>query len=351
MREEDGGKVNALVTGTGGCVGRHMVECLLGDGGYNVHCLDLQIPKEHQRNEEVCSYIQADIGNYRDMVKALQGMDAVFHIAGLTPLVELFFTHEDYYHVNVTGTENIVQACQECNVKRLVYTSTGVVVMYKGWNHCNADESLPYPEQPHDIYCKTKAAAERHVLAANGRNGLVTCALRPAGTVFSKYSPVTHMMLQQRTYLMKGANHGLSFIPGDAAARAHMLVEKKLRCGPTSVAAGKAYNIGNKERVLYCELFGKLVSDNETIWGQPPPSMLPKWLFHILAYTNYYFFKLTGIILIHKLITPMSLGYMTEQTFSSSHAHRELGWEELPPWKDIIRGMVKEYRQERKKEQ
>jgi len=147
MREEDGRKVNALVTGAGGCVGRHMVECLLEDGGYNVHCLDLYIPKEEQRNGEVCSYIQADIGNYRDMVKALQRMDAVFHIASLTPLVELFFTHEDYYHVNVTGTENIVQACQECGVKRLVYTSTGVVVMYKGWNHCNADESLPYPDE------------------------------------------------------------------------------------------------------------------------------------------------------------------------------------------------------------
>ena len=351
MREEDGGKVNALVTGAGGCVGRHMVECLLGDGGYNVHCLDLQIPKEHQRNEEVCSYIQADIGNYRDMVKALQGMDAVFHIAGLTPLVELFFTHEDYYHVNVTGTENIVQACQECGVKRLIYTSSVTVVMQKGWNHHNADESLPYPEQPFDIYTETKAAAERHVLAANGRNGLVTCALRPAAIVSNKYSPATRQVLQQKMYLMKGANHGLSFIPGDAAARAHVLAENKLRDGPTSVAAGKAYNVGNKERVLYPQLLGKLVSDNETIWGQPPPSMIPKWLLHILAYTNYYFFKLTGIILIHKLITPMSLGYMTEQTFSSSRAHRELGWEELPPWEDIIRKMVEEYRQEGKKEQ
>ena len=199
-------------------------------------------------------------------------------------------------------------------------------------------------------HTEKKAGAERHVLAANGKHGLVTCALRPASIV-SKYSPMTHFLLQQKMYLMKGANHNVTFIPGDAAARVHVLAEKKLRCGPTSVAAGKAYNIGNKERVLYCELFGKLVSDNETIWGQPPPSMIPKWLFHILAYINYYFFKLTGIILIHKFITPMSLGYFIEQTFSSSCAHREVGWEELPPWDDIIRGMVEEYRQERQKEQ
>jgi len=239
MRKKDRGKVNALVTGAGGCAGRHMVECLLEDGGYNVHCLDLYIPKEEQRNGEVCSYIQADIGNYKDMVKALQRMDAVFHMAGLTPMFGLFFTHEDYYHVNVTGTENIVQACQECNVKRLIYTSSVAVVMQKGWNRHNADESLPYPEQPFDIYTETKAAAERRVLAANGRNGLVTCALRPA-VVVSKYSPMTHFLLQQKMYLVKGANHSVSFIPGDAAARAHVLAEKKLRCGPTSVTAGKA---------------------------------------------------------------------------------------------------------------
>ena len=129
MRDEDGGKVNALVTGAGGCVGQHMVECLLEDGSYNVHCLDLQIPTEEQRSEEVCSYIQADIGNYKDMVEALQRMDAVFHIAGLTPMFGLFFTQGDYYHVNVTGT---VQACQECNVKKLIYTSSVAVVMQKG---------------------------------------------------------------------------------------------------------------------------------------------------------------------------------------------------------------------------
>ena len=348
MRKKDGGKVNALVTGAGGCAGRHMVECLLEDGGYNVHCLDLYIPKEEQRNEEVCSYIQADIGNYKDMVKALEGMEAVFHIASLTPMLGLFFTHEDYYYVNVTGTENIVQASQECYVKRLIYTSSGVVVMHKGWSYRNADESIPYPEQPLDIYSNTKGAAERHVLAANGRNGLVTCALRPAGAIFSKYNPIIDFALREKTFLLKDANPGMTFIPGDAAARAHVLAEKKLRDGPTSVAAGKAYNIGNKERVPYHQLFGKLVSDNKTIWGQPPPSMIPTWVFHALVYINYYFYKLTSIVLVHKFLNPMCLGYFTEQTFSSSRAHRELGWEELPPWEDIIRGMVEEYRQERK---
>ena len=86
-----------------------------------------------------------------------------------------------------------------------------------------------------------------------------------------------------------------------------MLVGKKLRGGSNSesVAAEKAYNIRNKERVLYHQLFGKLVSDKETIWGQPPFFIILKWLFHILSYINYYFFKLASTVLIHKFFNPM----------------------------------------------
>ena len=349
MREEEEGRVSVLVTGAQGCVGRHLVDCLLQDGGYNVHCLDLCIPLEKNRKKEVCSYIQADICTYEDMVLALQGIEAVFHLASITPLIDLFVSRKDYYHVNVKGTQNIVEACLKCCVERLVYTSTAAVVIEREWYQRNVDESLPYPKNPIDIYTKTKGAAERLVLAANGKYGLVTCSLRIAGTVFSIDNPVIHCRLSERVGLIKSTNYGVTISPVGPAAKAHILAEKKLQDGPSSIAAGKAYNLGNKERILNSELCGKMVSGEETIWGQPPPYLIPQWLFKVLAYVNYYCYRFTGFVLINRFFTPLALGYSTERSFSSERAHFELDWEELPPWETIVQELVKKYRYQKDK--
>ena len=68
-----------------------------------------------------------------------------------------------------------------CNVQlqRLVYTSTSTVVLGKDRTPRFSDESHPYPDDHLDIYTETKAKAEKLVVAANGRNGLATCTLRP----------------------------------------------------------------------------------------------------------------------------------------------------------------------------
>ena len=56
QKKEEEGRVNVLVTGAEGALASHVVERLIKDGGYNVHCLDLRIPKEEQRNHDVCSF-------------------------------------------------------------------------------------------------------------------------------------------------------------------------------------------------------------------------------------------------------------------------------------------------------
>ena len=70
QKEGEEGRVNVLVTGAEGALASHVVERLIKDGGYNVHCLDLHIPKEEQRNHNVCSYIQTDITKYGDVESA-----------------------------------------------------------------------------------------------------------------------------------------------------------------------------------------------------------------------------------------------------------------------------------------
>ena len=83
----------------------------------------------------------------------------------------------DFYATNVTGTENVIAACQKHGVRKLVYTSTPSVV-HAGGDIENGNESLPYPKHFDAYYPETKAIAEKAVLAANGPD-LATVALRP----------------------------------------------------------------------------------------------------------------------------------------------------------------------------
>jgi sterol-4alpha-carboxylate 3-dehydrogenase (decarboxylating) len=94
---------------------------------------------------------------------------------------------EIYWKVNVDGTKAVIAAVQSHGVKKLVYTSSAGVV-YNGEDLIDVDERLEYPEVPMDAYNETKAEAEKLVLAANGVNGLLTVAIRPAG-IFG-YVPV-----------------------------------------------------------------------------------------------------------------------------------------------------------------
>ena len=74
---------------------------------------------------------------------------------------------------------------------------------------------------------------------------LLTCAMRPS-SLFGGTTNVTLQVLMQSwvNYYIDDGKYAIAFVPIDVAARAHILVEKKLcREGIDSVIAGKAYNL------------------------------------------------------------------------------------------------------------
>ena len=82
--------------------------------------------------------------------------------------------------MNVDGTRTVIEAAVTHHVPKLVYTSSAGVV-FNGGDLIGVDERLPMPEIPLDAYNESKMRAEELVLAANGKGGLKTVALRPAG--------------------------------------------------------------------------------------------------------------------------------------------------------------------------
>ncbi|ETW81745.1 hypothetical protein HETIRDRAFT_475223 [Heterobasidion irregulare TC 32-1] len=161
-----------IVIGGSGFLGRHIVQALL-ERGESVAVFDIV-----QRHDDVQFY-SGDISDEVQVSVALQksGATCIIHTASPPHGVE---DPALYWKVNVEGTKAIIAAAVANKIPKLVYTSSAGVV-FNGEDLIDVDERLPPPEKPLDAYNESKAKAEEIVLAANGKDGLLTVALRPAG--------------------------------------------------------------------------------------------------------------------------------------------------------------------------
>ena len=231
-----------LVTGGGGFVGSHVIERLLARG-YAVRSIgrSSQPQLEAQGVEVVCG----DLTDAPAVSAACEGVDAVFHVAARAGV---WGSWESYYQPNVIGTRNVVAACQQQGVERLIYTSTPSVV-FTGQPIRGGDESLPYGKNWLCHYAHTKAIAEAEALAANSES-LKIVALRPH-LIFGPGDP--HLLPR----VIESVQAGRLKIIGDGKSRvdvsyvgnvadAHLDAFDALAAG---TGAGQAYFISQGESV------------------------------------------------------------------------------------------------------
>ena len=160
-----------LVTGGGGFLGGEIVRQLSARGESIRIIARGQYPELEAQGID-CH--RGDLVNYEAVRAAVEGCEAVFHVAAKPGV---WGSYASYYGPNTLGTENIIKACLDAGVKRLIYTSTPSVV-HGGHDIAGADESLPYPSAYSTAYPATKALAEQSVLAANSEE-FKTVSLRP----------------------------------------------------------------------------------------------------------------------------------------------------------------------------
>ena len=160
-----------FVTGASGFIGGQLARRLLADGR-RVRVLARQpLPELEALGAEV---IPGDLHDRHALERGCRSVETVFHVAGR---VGVWGPPEDFFRVNVDGTRRLLAACRDAKVPRLVYTSSPSVV-YNGGDLRNVNESAPLCTQAPCAYPTSKAAAEREVLAAHGKD-LATIALRP----------------------------------------------------------------------------------------------------------------------------------------------------------------------------
>lgn len=275
-------KQHCLVTGGSGFLGKHLVDQLLDTGKCEVTVFDIR-----DCGDSRVRCIVGDLRKLDDITKACTGQDIVFHVATAQYFGGEGSNAKELMHsVNVTGTQNVIDACISQKVPKLIYTSTASVV-FQGKSLIDVDESIPYATKPMDYYTGTKIEGEKLILEANGANGtLATCALRPSG-LFGKgdttFWPTVVAKANQgkMKYIIGNGQNLVEFTYVGNVAQAHLQAAEVLSL--ESQVAGQAYFITNDDPQPFWGFVGNMLQG----LGYPPQMRphikLPYFLVYVIA--------------------------------------------------------------------
>lgn len=174
-----------LVTGADGFIGSHLVEELVKDG-YDVRAFVLYnsfntwgwldtFPGELLKKIEIFT---GDVRDPNAVRKAVEGMDAVMHLAALIAIPYSYYAPDAYVDTNIKGTLNVLQAARDLDTGRVLVTSTSEV--YGTAQYVPIDEKHPYQGQ--SPYSATKIGADRLAESFYRSFNLPVTIVRPFNT-------------------------------------------------------------------------------------------------------------------------------------------------------------------------
>tara|TARA_B100000941_G_scaffold275929_1_gene238162 strand:+ start:69 stop:977 length:909 start_codon:yes stop_codon:yes gene_type:complete len=115
-----------IVTGGAGFIGSNLVDLLI-DKGHEVDVIDNFSTGKKENCNKKAQYFELDISdytNYDDLKKILLGSDGVFHLAALPRVQESIDNPLHFEKNNTLSTINILKACADSHVNRLVYSAS-----------------------------------------------------------------------------------------------------------------------------------------------------------------------------------------------------------------------------------
>lgn len=182
-----------LITGGAGFIGVHLADHLIQSGGYDVTVIDNESLGDRANLDcDQVRFVPGDLRSKDDLRSALAGQDAVVHLAADTRVMDSIENPAHNFENNVVGTFNLLEACRELGVNRIVAASTGGAIV--------GDVPPPVHErmaaQPTSPYGASKLMLEGYLSAYSGAYGMRGCALRFSNIYgprsFHKGSVVAH---------------------------------------------------------------------------------------------------------------------------------------------------------------
>lgn len=248
------GPIKALVTGGTGFVGSHLVDLLL-ERGYSVRCLVRESSNRRYLKAPALEFAYGGLDAETDWDTALDGIDVVYHVAGLT----FARRASDYFRVNQKGTEQILSAVLKRRnpIKRFIYISSQAAVG-------PARDGTPVNEasdaKPISPYGESKLMGEEAVKAV--RDLIDFCIVRPPAV----YGPRDYAILEIFRSVARGlaptiGPHDMQF----SLVHVRDLVEGILLAGESTISGGRTYFISS-DMIYSMSTVNKLLSD---IVGKP----------------------------------------------------------------------------------
>lgn len=249
-----------VVIGGGGLIGSHTVDTLLREDVGEIVIFDNFVrgtPKNLQgalRDPRVTVFeAGGDITQTDVLQAALKGADGVFHFAALW-LLQCHDFPRAAFDVNIKGTFNVLEACVQQGVKRLVYSSSASV--YGDAVQEPMTEDHPFNNK--NFYGATKIAGEAMARAFHHRYGLDYVGLRymnvygPRQDYRGAYIAVIMRMLDaidrgEGPTILGDGSEAFDFVAVEDCARANL-------CAMRATRADRFYNVGTGTRTSLKEL-------------------------------------------------------------------------------------------------
>jgi Nucleoside-diphosphate-sugar epimerases len=237
----------ALVTGASGFLGSSLVATLCGRG-VKVRALVRPTSDLRRLAGLGAEIVRGDVCDLASLREAARSQQVVFHAAAKVPD---WGPRREFFRVNLDGTRNVVAACQDAGVERLVHVSSMTVLGLPREGGA-VDEQSPYQPSPRDAYTASKIEAERLVLAANGQRGLSTVAIRP-GAIWGPGDPtlaprIAALLRGRRVVYIGRASNRL------ALSHVDNLTKGLLLAAEVPAAAGQVYHLTDGETVTAREV-------------------------------------------------------------------------------------------------
>jgi len=151
-----------FVTGGSGFVGRNLI-AMLREAGNEVMALVRSEAAANAVREAGAEPVRGDLDDARALHEGMRGASLAVHCAAK---VDDWGPLEDFFRVNVEGTQHVLDAAKAAGVARFVHVSTEAVLV-GGGPIVRADETRPLPAAAFGGYPISKGLAEECVLAAN----------------------------------------------------------------------------------------------------------------------------------------------------------------------------------------
>lgn len=179
---------NVLITGSEGFIGSHLTERLV-ELGANVTALVQYnsfnnwgwIDRLEKNIKSSIHVFTGDIREFDCMKKAIKGQEVVFHLAALIAIPYSYVSPMAYIRTNIEGTANVLEACKDYGIEKIVHTSTSET--YGTALYVPIDEK--HPMQGQSPYSASKIGADKIAESYYRSFNLPVATIRP----FNTYGP------------------------------------------------------------------------------------------------------------------------------------------------------------------